>query len=82
MWKFCYPVRTLKTEGLLTESQMKQIFDDIFEQNAKEIKKKIFKIQIEHKLEQEKVRQKSKEKTGPKQSYLNDMTFLFSNRMY
>jgi len=82
MWKFCYPVRTLKTKGLLTESQMKHIFSDIFKEKVKEIENKLLEIQKELRLEQEKVKQKSKAKNIQKQNFLNEMTFLFSNRMY
>jgi hypothetical protein len=78
MWKFCYPERKIKTEGLLTENQMKKIFSDIFEQKDVEIKKEILKLQEKGKLELEKVRQNNK----TVQKFYNDIAFLFSNRMY
>jgi hypothetical protein len=82
MWKFCYPVQKLKTEGLLSENQMKQIFNDIFEQISIGIKKKMLELQENRKLELEKVNQKLMEKNKARQKFYNDIAFLFSNRLY
>ena len=82
MWKFCYPERKIKTKGLLTESQMKKIFSDIFKQKKVDIEKKILKLQEKRKLESEKARQNVMEKNKASQKFYNDIAFLFSNRMY
>ncbi len=82
MWKFCYPERKIKTEGLLTESRMKKIFSDIFEQKDVERKKEILKLQEKRKLELEKVRQNLMKNNKTVQKFYNDIAFLFSNRMY